>query len=857
MPNTTNQTKKRTKTTKSSAVNKSKTIVSDLGAPPSAEKSAVGVSPARANVKIFDFVIQAGVFLIFFLVPLFFTGLTVAGPGFEKMLLFFFVVLASAAAWAAKVVIGGELKLKRTPMDLPIAAVAIIAIAATVMSVNQKVSLFGIYGNPAKGLAALVVFIVFYYLMINNIDVKKAKTLFYAFAVSASLAVFYSLFQLFGIFLLPFGFTKTTAFNPIGLPSELAMFISVVLPILVFAAVKGEKDAAGVKRLVFVCAKILAGTASLAGVALLVFLSGVTFWPAAIAGMATVLLFVLSKTVKISGNNLFLPIVVFLLLVVFWTLGASGAMNANLPPEVRLSREMSWDIAKNSVKSNPILGSGPSTFYYGFSKFKSADFNDTPFWNARFSSASGFLFEILADIGILGALAIIFALITGLYVGYKSIIQAEDEETKSVLLPLFSGFVTVLVLASLFPFSGTMVLISVLLLSLAASVSAGGKEIVLSLHSAAAGEMKRKQGMSLAATFMVVSAAVVALFVFGAKMYLADFYAKKSLQAETLEKKAAQLEKAVKFAPYRDIYYINLADSYAAAANKEAAKRKDRNKISDYLNKAVIYARAAVEMAPEKSGNNEFLALVYENAAMYTDGGVTVWAKSLEDLYGKMIEVDPNNPVPYFKLALLNAARADVAKQDSEKEKFLKAALDKYDLATAKKSDFAQAYYGKGVIYEKLNNIDEAINQLKLAVNNANSNKDYAFELGRLYLNRGISKAETVKQEQNTTDKKEEQLSKNDSGSQENKDKLTVEADSGSVQQIIKRNKDINIANQIFLSILRNEKKHANALYSLTLLYNAVGEKENAKITLNKLLEILQNKEQKNRVREQFRDLLK
>ncbi len=851
-----------------------KKSVVDLSRPVAEDIEPMNSEPPQREVKTgaLDFIIISGIFLIFLLSPLFFTGLAAAGIGFEKIILFFFLVLASSAAWAAKAVVNGGLKLKKTPLDWPIAGILAVSVISTIMSVNQKVSLLGSYGNLAKGLAALIIFIMFYYLLVNNVDVKRIKMLFWAFVASSSLIIFYSLLQLLGVFLLPVEFAKTAGFNPIGSLSGLSMFIAVVLPVLVLAAAQTEKNISGFKEMTSIFIKFLTGAAALAGIAILVFLNGITFWPAAIAGIAVMLLFLLSRAVSISNKGLVIPVGAFLLLVIFLVLGNFSVMDFGLPGEVRLSRGVSWDIAKDSVKDNPIFGSGPSTFYYSFSKFKGAELNDTPFWNTRFSSPSGFLFELLADVGILGALAVIIALIAALYAYYRAVIKTKSREIKLILLSLFSSFIVILILSSLFPFSNSLILISVLIAALAASAAftqyENVKEIDLSLHSSARPHSPRPRGDGTAsgegdgrgrgavsaAVFLAVSAGVIAAFVFGAKMYVADFYAREALAAKSLDVRISKLEKAIKFASYQDVYYVNLADSYIALVNQETAAGKDKNRILTNLNQAVNYARTAVEIAPEKYVNNEFLALVYENASAYTDGGITVWAKMLEDLYGKAIELEPNSPIPYFKLALLNAARANATEDGAEKEEFFKAAIEKYDLAIAKKGDLAIAYYGKGVVYEKMQNVDDAINQLTSAVNESGNNIDYMFELGRLYFNRGIARAKISEPAAKSVKK---ETVKNEEGEEASEEEVIVETVKTPLKKIITRNEDIDIANQIFLNILKVKESHANSLYSLAMIYNAVGENDNAKIAVKKLLAVLQDEQQKNKVREEFKDVLR
>ena len=114
-----------------------------------------------------DFIITGSIMLVFFLCPLFFTGLAAQGIGFEKMVLFYFLVLIGVVAWVTKGVITGELKLKRTPLDIPILAALVIFAISTVLSVSTKDSLIGAYGSTAKSFSALVIFALFYLIFLH------------------------------------------------------------------------------------------------------------------------------------------------------------------------------------------------------------------------------------------------------------------------------------------------------------------------------------------------------------------------------------------------------------------------------------------------------------------------------------------------------------------------------------------------------------------------------------------------------------------------------------------------------------------------------------------------------------------
>jgi len=333
----------------------------------------------------------------------------------------------------------------------------------------------------------------------------------------------------------------------------------------------------------------------------------------------------------------------------------------------------------------------------------------------------------------------------------------------------------------------------------------------------------------------------------GLKMYLADMYAKQATVATTSEQKIEKLTKATSLASYQDSYYLGLATNYMAIANAEAVGGANQSLIQSSLAKAIEEGKKAVEINPNKAANNESLALIYENASFYTRGALD-WA---EDHYKKVIELDPKNPTPYLRTALINMARANAETDTEEKDYYIGEAIKNYDDAISKKGDLAAAYYGKAIASEKLNMIDDAIVQLQRANLVSSNNLDYRFELGRLYFNRGVSNS-TLKQ----TASKEIAVNEIDPNSEETEgEELSIQPTRTTTTSFIEKNNDLVTAEQFFLSIIQLNPKHANAMYSLAVLYQKTGENDNAKIIVNALLEVLQDDATRNAVREQFKDI--
>ena len=769
--------------------------------------------------RIFDVVICGVLTLIFFLCPLFFTGLVAQIAGFEKMILFYFLVLSGVVVWVIKGVVVGELKLKRTPLDLSILALLASFIISTILSVNPKISLIGSYGNVSKSLIAVIVYILFYYFLVNNINAKRIKLMFWSIIISASIIAVYSLSQVFGLFILPFSFTKFINFNPLGSMSALTSFLAIVLPLFVVGACQLREIHTNLRnkivRNIIKSALVVLSFFVLIGLFLL---NNFTFWPAVIVGMVIVLMFFLSKVVKICNSNIVMPIVVFALLIIFFVLGNFNIINFNLPAEISLSRSVSWQIARDSIIKKPIFGSGPSTFDYNFSQYKNVDFNNSPLWNTDFNDPSGVLFESMANVGGLGTMALVVIVLISLSLSFISLIKNNVNDLQSVMLGLFASFITIIILALLLELNNSLILISIIIsvLSIVVSIETQQekfKSVSLTFRASP------KYALALAAIFLTVSAGVVIFFTLGVKMYLADMYAMKSVKTAEIDKKINYLNKAVQLASYRDIYYVSLANNYMAKVNQEINSGKNQTVIENALSLAIENGKKAVEIAPNNVANNEALALIYENASFYTKGALE-WA---ENLYKKVIELEPNSPTPYLRIALINMARVNEETNKDEQTNYINEAIKKYDEAIAKKNNFDLAYYGKAMAYEKLDKTDEAVEQLKKAVSIAEDKVDYRFELGRMLYNRGSANI----------------------GKAENQE----------VGGAVLTDNDLKTAEQIFLSIIRAYPKHSNTLYSLALLYQKIGDTDNAKIMVASLLANLTDQSSIALVKKQFAGL--
>lgn len=786
--------------------------------------------------KILNFLIFAPLVLIFFLCPLFFTNLTAQGIGFDKVFLFSALALVSLISWITKSAIYGELTIKKSLLNLFIIFSWLALLVSSFLSVGQKDSFIGSYGNISKSFVTISIFVLFYYLLVNNLNAQKIKILYWSFFSSVFLVIVYSFLQIFGVFILPWSFTHFNNFNPLGSMSSLAMFLAIALPFFVINLSQIKVIHPNIRKSLEVFLKIFVWIGIIISLVALYVLNGFTYWPITIVGVALVLAFFLTKKIGVNSSDLLIPVVIFFVLVALSVLGNLNFIKTDLPAEVSLSTDASFDIAKNSLKENAFFGSGLSTFYYDFNKYKEVSFNESALWNIQFDNASGIFSELISTVGIFGASLIFLTLLVLLYISLFSILKTEAEDLKPIVVSLFSSLVVAILFSLFFSFNNSLISFLMLLLCFgAASVFAiHPKEmniIKINLKSAP------RYAMVLAIIFLIISSGVIVFLVHGVKMYLADVYIKKAVLSQDINYRIEKTGQAIFLAPFQDNYYLIQSNNYLLLAQREAKKENNQNNMVDAVNLSIATAKKALEISPKNVINMKNLAFIYENATGYTSGAIE-WA---DMLYKNILEISPNNPEPYLKMGIINMARANAEKDEEEKNNYIKEAIKNYDEAIAKKINFATAYYAKAIALESQNNTDLSIEELKKAVIADSNNTDYQFELGRLYFNKGITPA-------NLSQVATEEII----SGEEKEAGLSVEGEGVGQVGRISRNENINTAEQLFFNILSINKDHANAKYALALLYQKLNEKERATAMIKSLLETLQDEQSIEAVKQQF-----
>ena len=739
-------------------------------------------------VKILDRLIGLSIFMLFFGSPLFFTGTAQQGIIFEKQIYFYFWLLLGLVMWVTKGVTRGEMKIKRTPLDWPILGLWLAVIASTIFSVDRWHSFWGGYSDPSLGLMAITAYIIAFYFIFSNLDLKRLKTVIVAVISSGAIVMLWTILAIFGVHFLPSALDAYAPLSLVGSVTGLGMLFSLLVPVITVAVLKVADS-----EVLSKAKKIALETFLLVFLVLDMFLILALYnyvpWLGLFIGVAVFLIFILAKIVRPKSTWVWLPMVIFVLIMILRLIGNVPLARVQLPLEVSLNYKTSTDIAITSLKNKLLVGSGPATYGYDFSLNRPQDFNLNALYSLRFSEGTGLLAEAVPTVGLIGTIFLLILILT--YIGSQFYMMYRDKEkNKLYSLGFLGASAIILVDALTVRMDGGMLILGVLFATLGLAVSVvesgdSGNSLNLSLKASP------KFALALAFVFMVVSAGVAFLFVYLGKVYAADISAKMAAKNVSTAPDAAlkDMGRAISLNPREAQYYVQLGQYYMALANQEAMKGQDSrdvNKIQNYLNRSIAVTNQAKTMSPNSVGTVESLALIYENAGLYVPNSLNL----AEDNYKRAQELEPHNPVYDVKLGQLDIAQAGQEKDKDKKKQLVSDAKDLFQKSVDEKKNYADGYYQLALANEALNELDQAIDAGQKAASLAPKNVNYLLSLGRMYSERD-------------------------------------------------KNDDLKTAEQYYKAAVNINDKNVNAHFYLGLLYEKEKNKDGAKGEYQKVIDLL------------------
>jgi len=678
-------------------------------------------------VETCEKVSKISIYLLAFLLPILFLPWTANVLGFNKQALLIILVFVSLFAWMLKILVLGKANFNLSLIHIPIVALFLVYTASTVFSLWRYGSFWGWPQVNSESLLSLLGLTLLYFLVVNIFEKKEIFYLMISLVVSGFLAMLYGLLQLLGKFLIPIGFTKAVSFNTIGGVNSLAVFAAILLPmIIIFLTISKGKYL----RIFFVA------TIALLAVLLLLINFQAAWW-LVIVGSALIIAFGTQKRDALDNRWLILPMFFLALALLFSFFRFQIPGTPDRPVEVFLTNRASLDIVWNTLKESPIIGSGPGTFIYSFSKYKDIDFNQSSFWNLRFDWASSKMMTTLGTIGILGVLSFFALLGFFIFYGIKFLFARkgeEDEEFYWVLgLGIFISFLTISIAYFFYQSNLSLDFVWFLLMaSFVALLSSNRKEVTL----------KPSSLVTLGITF-----AFTLIFIFGLGILILEgqryasaanyLQGMKDWQKGENIKTMEHFENAAQISPGNDLYWRELSQVYLQNINEisvrtDLSQAEITSQVQILINSAVNSAKIAVETNPQNVANWSARGSVYQNLIGMV-GGTKEWAV---ESYKKALELEPTNPFFPTQIGIVLLREASLLTADGEKEersKTLNEAEEQFNKAIEMKSDYAPAHFQLAMVYQAQGRGTEMITQLERTKAIAPFDVGLAFQLGLIY----------------------------------------------------------------------------------------------------------------------------
>lgn len=702
--------------------------------------------PVPAQSSIFDKITFGLLLLVVFLSPLFFVSGSFLSVQFGTSLLFAFGALLACLSFIIHSIKKGSLELPSSRLFM-FGSILTIPLIYTLSSLSHGFSRMSFLGYTFDLSTVGFVVLSFLFLFLVSMVFKTKERIFYSYvAVVVSLllvALFLLIRMVFGVDTLSFGVFNELTSTAVGSWNSTGIFfgIGAILSLLTYEMLSLTK----VTRILSIIALI----------ASLFFLSLVNFGIVWIIVAVTAFLFLVYKVFSIDDVSIMswsqrlkkipkVSLIVFLVALVFtlpFTLPSSlggetlgnklATMFKVSSVDVRPTLTVTLDIVKNTLKSQPIFGSGPNTFASQWLSYKPADINSTIFWNTDFAYGVGLLPTFAVTTGILGVLSWIFFFGVYLYFGFRAIFSKSLDQfslylvASSFFISLYLWIMAFIYVPSIVVFILTFFFTGLFFATLYTNGLLTTREYVFNRNP----KMGFAAILCLALVLVLGGCLGYGLFNNSKSLW---YFQKSAYAANTtgdLNQSESYLAQAIETVPY-DIYYRAQSEISIAKINtlltqdlSKANQAEVQKFFTDELTKAITAALNAQKADPANYLNWIALGRAYE-IAVPPQTEVSGAYEGAVLAYNKALERNPQNPGINLLFARLEAAKNN-----------LKKAKEYALLAIGQKQNYVDAYYFLSQLEVADKNIPGAINSVAAAAVIEPTNPAIFFQLGLLYYN--------------------------------------------------------------------------------------------------------------------------
>ncbi|MCR4256356.1 MAG: tetratricopeptide repeat protein, partial [Candidatus Uhrbacteria bacterium] len=682
-----------------------------------------------------------------FIIPLFFTSLTIDSVELPKQTLLVAFSVVALIAWIGKGVALQSFELRRSWLHVVTVITLLGYGALSLFSVDKYLSFVGAVGQMPWSFMSLAAILGLYLVAVNRIrTIAQVYDLLFTILLSSFLAGLYGVFQLMGWYVLPSAVAQTNTFTSVGSVFSLSVYMVVPLVMSAGLAYHGCRNNAcllGSQSLLGLSARILLWATMAVSLLLLAFVDYWVAWAALLFG-TTLLVFV----GILRGLNVGHPakhgipavlVIVAVLLLIYPT-----PLKVNLPSEVAPSAPASWNIAKQTLRDLPLTGSGPGTWIYDYTRYRDPLVNASPFWNVRFDRGFSLFLTLIATTGIIGMALWLVLIVSVVVKSVSHVLRERNEDAWYAYVGVFTGWATLTFVTFFYNFNVSHLVLWGLLLALLGAMASGS-----AWHWDAKKHKFAFEGMVTLLVFALIGG--LSLLWLTGQRFAADVAFSKGVETfranQPIEEVIRSLERARSLNPHVDMYTRNLSQAHlikAAQIIQQEPSQEEAATAQQEIKSALDLGLTASTTNPLNVDNFANLAVIYQSIASFTRGA----DEFAIAMYREALKREPSNPVFIGEIGKLYLLRADAyrtvfddpnsdqaARQEAVKqiEANLQAAEEILKRAVEAKPDYLPARYYLGVVYERQGKLTEAIGELANVLQLNQDDIGVAFELSTLF----------------------------------------------------------------------------------------------------------------------------
>ncbi len=721
-------------------------------------------------------IIRFGFYLLFLAVPLLLTPWNYELFEYNKMMATYGLTALIIGAWLVKMVAQKEIRIKRTPLDIPIALFLLSQFLATIFSMDPHVSWFGYYSRFNGGMWSVICYVLLYYAFVTNIAGNIVSFL--------KLSIFSGvLVSLYGV-AERLGIDKTIwvqdvqnrVFSTLGQPNWLAAYLVALFPVSLAFAINAHSPSEAQKRgsifafwiwelialLFFLVLLFTRSRSGLLGFAV----ADIAFWglsyfkflratakknPDTTLRVAGVIHVLLALLLFVNGSNIAGFDSVFSLQGIRNRISLQKTPVATSPAtyvgplletggtESGTIRKYVWQGAVNAWKSSTktmLIGTGTETFAFAFYQFRPKEHNLTSEWDFLYNKAHNEYLNYLATTGIFGLGSYLLFLGTFIWFMIKQIRNPKSEirnnpqiqnEKKSKLLisnfdirysnltelALFSGWLSLLV-TNFFGFS--VVTGQLFLFLFPAIIIAETRDMQQETWYAKKINLKSSLRTAFIITLLL---ALLALLVLLARFWQADTdfaYGYRLSRAGQSARAQPPLVRAIEGNPGEPLYHDELGTVYASLT-VAAIQGKDATSAATFLTRSLAENDSALKTSPKNINFWKSRTKIYytlsEIDPQYNQAAIAALERSRA--------LSPNDPKIYYNLAILYGRAGNNDR-----------AIELLQHGVQLKKNYRDIYYALFLFYNEVKKPDLARDVLRDYLTTIDPNdKDFTARLGK------------------------------------------------------------------------------------------------------------------------------